>query len=430
MAFEDLSHTPAFELPDYAPPITPDALGLIEEWHQGLHRVVVSKQMRRDSYELVATITVQEGGNSKTHPSARPDDIAEYVMLCIQWEIERSDSPGVYRMKLFGAPGKGRFDKSKHIDTRGDGDARDIHVLTEGELNEQQAQYIGELHSQIVAQNEILMGMVGPLLQRNNEMMKIQGDVVKNSAELESVRNKHAIEMKIHNDEMKAREEESDQKMKRWMELLGVVKESGATEAIFKALAKKLNQSAEESGERVRKANEEKEEENADSYEAETGPKELEVAADSLPKKKKKKKKSSTDAAPKKKKKKKKKTTEGESSRVFSGERAEAAEEVEDEFIREGLAMVEQSPLVLCAQGLKMTIEDKDQWSLIEGILTKDQYAQLISITESSSDEDLIQKMKELYDMRGMKRLLKLGDHLDEGQTRFMDELVKAAISK
>ncbi len=417
MAFETLSHTPAFDLPDYGPPITPDALALVEEWHRGLHRVVVSKQMRRDSYELVATITVQEGGTSKTHPAASPDDISEYVMLCIQWEMERSDAPGIYRMKLFGAPGKGRFDKSKHIDTRGDGDAKDIHVLTEGELNEQQSQYIGELHSQIVAQNEILMGMVKPLLTENKEMMKILGEAVRNSAEVEAVRNKHAIEMKIHNDDMKIREEESEQKMKRWMELLGVVKESGATEAIFKALAKKLNQSAEESGEKVRKANEKKNEEEKEKEKenaSEEGVKELKKAA----------------TKKKKKKKKKKKAKNGEGKRVFSSEETAVAEEAEDEFLREGLAMVEKSPLVLCAQGLKMTIEDKDQWSLIEEILTKDQYEQFVSITECSTDETLIQKMKELYDMRGMKRLLKLGDHLDEGQTKFMDELVKAAISK
>lgn len=404
MAFEDLSHTPAFDLPEYAPPITPDALSLIEEWHQGLHRVVVSKQIRRDNYELVATITVQENGNSKTHPSARPDEIAEYVMLCIQWEMDRSDTPGVYRIKLFGAPGKGRFEKSKHIDTRGEGDARDIQVLTEGELNEQQSQYIGELHSQLVAQNEVIMGMVKPLLAENKEMMKILGDAVKSSAEVEAVRNKHAIEMKIHADETKMREEENEQKMKRWMELLGVVKETGAPEAIFKALMKKLNQAAEDSGEKKHQKREEKEREEAEKEEA----KQL---AESKKKKKKKKKKSKTNKTP------------DESSKTD-----EIMGEAEDDFLREGLAMVEKSPLVLCAQGLKLTIDENDQWSLAEEILTNEQYTQLISITECSSDEELKEQLKALYAMKGMKRLLKLGEHLNESQTRFLDELVKAAI--
>lgn len=405
MAFEDLSHTPAFDLPDYGPPITPDALALIEEYHRGLHRVVISKQARRDAYELVATITTQDGGTSKTHPAATPDDIAEYVMLCIQWEMERSDAPGVYRMKLFGAPGKGRFDKSKHIDTRGDGEARDVHILTEGELNEQQSQYIGELHSQIVAQNEILMGMVKPLLNENKEMMKILGEAVRNSADVEAIRNKHAIEMKIHNDDMKIREEETEQKMRRWMELLNVVKESGATEAIFKALAKKLNQSAQDSGEKIgkKKDKEESEKEKESNTEKASEIKKLEASV----KKKKKKKK----------------------EEKFSGEQMATAEKIEDEFLREGLDMVNKSPLVLCAQGLKLTIEENDQWSLIKDILTSEQYDQLISITECSTDSDLVDKMKELYAMKGLKRLIKLGEHMDNGQNQFMDELIKSAIS-
>jgi len=407
MAFEDLSHTPAFELPDYAPPITPDALGLIEEFHRGLHRVVVSKQMRRDTYELVATITVQEGGNSKTHPSAQPDEIAEYVMLCIQWEMDRSDTPGVYRMKVFGAPGKGRFEKAKHIDTRGDGDARDTQVLTEGELNEQQSQYIGELHSQIVSQNEILMGMVKPLLTENKEMMKILGEAVRHSAEVERVRNQHAIEMKVHNDEMKIREEEGEQKMKRWMELLTVVKDTGAPEAIFKALAKKLNQAAEDSGEKKKKEKEKEKEESKDSV--------VDVSA----------RESDSDSGKKKKKKKKK-------PKVISAlEEAvgEIAGDAEDDFLREGLAMVEKSPLVLCAQGLRLTIEEKDQWSTAKEVLTNEQYDQLISITECTADDELKVKLKELYEMRGIKRLMKLGDHLDEAQTNFLDELIKAAMA-
>ena len=412
MSFESLNHTPVFDLPDYAPPITPDALALIEEYHRGLHKVVVSKQMRRDNYDVIATITCQEAGsgNSKTHPAASPDDIGEYVMLCIQWEIERSDAPGVYRVKLFGAPGKGRFDKSKHIDMRGEGDARDIQVLTEGELTEQQSQYIGELHSQLVAQNEVIMGMVKPLLSENKEMMKILSEAVKNNAEVEAVRNKHAIEMKIHADEMKIREEESEQKMKRWMELLGVVKDTGAPEALFKAVISKLNQSAQEAGEKKRQEKEEEEEQE----EAEEEPKKIEAKSG---KKKRRKKRS------------RKKPAEPEAAPPIEEESPdEDGSEAEDAFLREGLEMIDKSPLVLCAQGLKMTIDDNDQWDLAKETLTEEQYNQLIAITESTNDEDLKKKLQSLYKMRGLKRLMKLHDHLDDEQKKFLDKLIEAAV--
>ncbi len=102
--------------------------------------------------------------------------------------------------------------------------------------------------------------------------------------------------------------------------------------------------------------------------------------------------------------------------------------EAEDEFLREGLAMVEKSPLVLCAQGLKLTIDEKDQWSLAEDTLTSEQYEQLVSITECSSDDDLKKELKKLYEMRGIKRLIKLGEHLDENQNKFLEELLKAAM--
>lgn len=359
--------------------------------------MVVSKQVRRDNYDVIATITVQEGGNSKTHPNATPDEIGEYVMLCIQFEMDRSDAPGIYRMKLFGAPGKGRFEKAKHIDTRGEGDAKDIQVLTEGELTEQQSQYIGELHSQLVAQNDVIMSMVKPLLNENKEMMKILAEAVKNNAEVEAVRNKHAIEMKIHADEVKMREDDNEKKMKRWTELLRVVEDTGAPEAIFKAVMSKLNKTAQESGEKKRKEKEQKE----------SSPKEVEGKA----------------TKKKRKKKKKRQSTETESKAED-----EKQSDEEDEFLREGLAMIEKSPLVLCAQGLKLTIDENEQWPLAEKTLTEEQYNQLIKITECSSDDDLKVELKSLYEMRGMKRLMKLHEHLEEDQKKFLDQLIEAAV--
>ena len=121
MSFEDLTHTPEFDLPANAPSPTADLVSLIEECHEGLHKALVSRMVRRGKYEPIATIICQENPNKKTRPQASPEDIADYCMMCMQYEMDKSDDPGTYKVNLIGPPGRGRFDRSKHVDL-GDGD--------------------------------------------------------------------------------------------------------------------------------------------------------------------------------------------------------------------------------------------------------------------------------------------------------------------
>lgn len=165
MSFENLSHTPEFELPPNAPPAPADLISLVEEVYQGLSKAIVWKMIRRGKYDQVATIICQDNPSKATKPQASPEEICDYCMMCMQYEMDKSDDPGTYKVQLLGPPGRGRFDRSKHIDlSGGDGEAHSKTMLSEGELVEQQSQYIGELHSQMIAMHETLHSMVKPLL--------------------------------------------------------------------------------------------------------------------------------------------------------------------------------------------------------------------------------------------------------------------------
>ncbi len=119
-----LSHTPEFELPTNAPDAPADLISLLVECHEGLSKAIVSKMIRRGKYEQIAIVLCQENATKKTTPVASPDDIANYCMMCMQYDIEKPTDPSLYRVTLIGAPGKGRFERSMQIDlgeSNGDG---------------------------------------------------------------------------------------------------------------------------------------------------------------------------------------------------------------------------------------------------------------------------------------------------------------------
>lgn len=177
-----LRHMPEFELPiNTAVPVAPNNLiSLIEECYLGLSKIVVSKMIRRGKYDQIATIIYQETPSKKTQPAASADEIAEYCMMCIQYDINKTDELGDYKVTLFGPPGKGRFERSQHVTFNVDKDMNDAKEIkmedSTNQLNsfikladqqrkaideqakiiENQAQYIGELHSQVICLLETL----------------------------------------------------------------------------------------------------------------------------------------------------------------------------------------------------------------------------------------------------------------------------------
>lgn len=425
MEFESsgLSHSPEFELPDHSPQYPTDLLSLIEENAEGLHRIVVQKFVRRGKYSQVATITCQENPGRKTKPIAGAEIIAEYCMLTMQYDVDKTDEHGKYKCTLYGGAAKGRWEKSKHVDlSDADGEARSVSIMSEGDMLEQQQNYIGELHQTNIAMLESLHSIVKPLMQENKEMMKIISEAAKVRGEVELNRLKHDLELRMHQDEMKQQEAEEEHKMERWRELLGVVKDTGAFEAIMKAVMAKIKERREDKDEKKIPPN------------------------SSTTKKKKKKKKRTTDEEPRKKKKKKKKRTidpdsaktrsktESKKPKAEDGpEESEAeemtAEELQKILYEEGLAKAAENPLVLAAESLKMSIDEKKQWSVLEETLSEEQFELFEEILAADKDDEVEKRLKRLYKMKNVRNLLKLQDHLDETQTKFVEMFLKVAMS-
>lgn len=388
MAQSSLSHTPIFELPGHGPTCNEDVRGLIEECHEGLCKVSITRQVRRGKYESIATITCQENAQSrKSRPTSSTDEIADYIMLCIQYEMDKSDDPGVYKITLYGVPGKGRFERSKHIDLRdGDGDPKSINILSEGEVIEQQTLYISELHQQIIACIETVQGVVKPLMNENKEMMRIVSDSQKRLAEVEQIRLTHDLNLRIHDDESKAELAAEENKMARWRELLGVVKDTGAAEALLKAVAKKI-----ESGNIFGKKT---------------------AIAD---KSSTQKTKESNEKNNEEKHKVSKENAEAESS---DGTKIVVSEDV--------LKSAEESPYVMAAETLKMTIDEHRQWKKIYAAINEEQSSILDSIFIAKSDEEVGSLVKKLKSAKDPLRLLKLKPIMNEQQNRLVDFIYKS----
>lgn len=412
MSFATISHVPDVELPDGLELECPhDAVSLIEEWHQGLHKILISKQLRRNSYKPIGSIICQTTKDRHGRPEATPDELGEYVMQWIQYEIEESDDPGKYRMILKGPPGKGAFEKSKHIDLTGeDGSPRTTSMLNEGDMLEQQGAYIGELHSQIVGMIELVVNSHKTVVNENREMMKILSEATRKHGEIERDRLKHQLEMKMHEDEVKAQDAEAQRSLEKFREGLDVFKKTGAAEELIRAVAKKI-QGKNKQEDKERKAKEDAPENTANEPSA--------APATAIPPGEGKKKRGRFAKKPKP-------DAEVETPDVASEEVSEEElPNVDPEWLEEGRQMVQDRPMVTAAEALKMTINENGQWGLLRKTLTDEQMDILDDIFSSASDDEVIENAQRLYDAEGLLNMAELNEKIDDQQRAFIQFIMK-----
>lgn len=442
MSFANVSHSDDTELPetgDYDCP--PDCISLIEEYHQGLHTISISKQTGRGKYKPIGKITCQKKGDRQSRPEANPDELAEYIMRWIQHEIDETDDPGNYRFILHGPPGKGRFNKAKHVDLRdADGIARSKDMLNEGDMLEQQSAYIGELHSQLSGMVDLVLGSYKVVVGENREMMKILSEATRKHGEIEANRLTHQLNLKIHEDEVAAQDSEAERSMQKFREGLGVFKDTNAAEELIRAVAKKIK-GREEAKAKEAAAN--------DAPRTPTAavatpvravvPVDTEVEEKPKPKARKarfkkeeeaekpeKTKKAKKTAKAKKttKAKKAKKAKKGSKVKEEPEEEPEVEEEEEevisDELLEEGRRMITERPLVTAAEALKMSINEKAQWGVIRKTLSEEQADILDAIFAATTDEGVMENAQRLYDAKGVFNLAALKEHLDEQQEAFI----------
>lgn len=415
MTVESLEHTPEFELPAYGKPAPADLTALIEENHQGLAKVVVQRMKQRNSYETICTVKTQENPSRTTYPSASPEEISEYVMLCIQYEIDRTDEYGKFKIVVYGPPGKGRWERSKHILIEdGDEPARSTSVMTESETLDMQKEYISELHAQLVAMNETVTGLINPLLKENREMMKIVSDSQRKLAEIEMMRLNHELELRKINDDKENREQEANMNQRKWDRVMDHLDEAGAAEALMKGLAKIMKR-----------------------FEASDIP-EDEGKGGKSEKGKKKGKKSGSESksgddsdgkknGKKKSKKKGKKNPEiGDSS---SKETTAVALSEEDRLRAEFEQRMETSPNLVRAEMLKEMISAKGQWQQIKDTLSQEQFTVFVGVMKAETEEQCVKRLKVLFNLKGAKKFFKLEQMMDEEQQELVEALVETAMS-
>lgn len=414
-----MSISPEVSLPEPGHECPHDAISYIEQWHQGLHRILVSKKAANGSHEPIGKIICQTTKDRHARPEATPDELSDLVMMWIQYDIEKTDDPGNYRFMLVGPPGKGKFEKSKHIDMRGEGGIpRTISMLNQGDLLESQTLYIGELHSQVVGMIEILVGGYKTVVNENREMMKILSEATRKHGEIESMRLEHQINMKIQEDERVHQEQESERSMKKWEQGMSVIKETGAAEDLMRAIAKRV-EGARKARDEARTGVEEARPPTEDPVDEPSGaeaPKKTRFARGGAKKKSKKKAASKKTRSSRKKTKKSSKDQEA----VVDAEIEEGEEILDEEFLEEGARLIDESALVLAAETLKMTINENSQWGVIRKTLTSEQADILDDVFASTTDDEVKENAQRLYEAKGMMKLMDLRKHLDEQQLVFI----------
>lgn len=404
-----------------------DAVSLIEEYHAGLHKILISKRDRKRSYKPVATIICQESGDKRSRPVENPDEISEYVMSVIQWEIDKSDDPGMYRMSLIGPPGKGRFERSKHIDmSHDDGAARTMNLVNEGELHEMKDAYIGELHGHILAMVDMVTQSHRGVVNENREMMKIVSEAVRKNGELEQARLLHQLKVREMDDEARFRDAEAERRDQQIKEGIGIFKNSAAIDEVLKAVARKIDDFGAKKGEKtvdfpglpVGSASDEED----DGEDVVEDAEEEKVSKSASGKKKTSKRKTTKKKAGSKKKasSKKKSTKKKATIRRKNSDEEVVDDEPDEEIKEEGRQMVRDRPFVMAAEALKMSIDVNNQWSIIRKTLSEEQADILDDIFASGSDEEVLENAQRLYDAPGVMKLGSLGSHLDEQQQKFI----------
>lgn len=423
MSFESLSHSPEFELPDTAPHPPADLVSLIEECYMGLKRATIKKKIARNKYDLVASVMIQENPTKKSTPSAPAEDIAEYFLLCMQWEVNKSDDPGCYKVTLFGPGGRGSFERSKHIDlSDGDGEARSKTMLSESEILEAQQSYIGELHEQNIALMEMVNTVSMGLMKENKDMMKIVSEAQKIRGEVEVNRMKHELELKMHADEVKAKELEEEHKRERWDKFYEMVKESEAIDLIVKAAAKKMNEAKNEA---KKKAQDSKKKTSEESSDKKSKPADEPESSRAERAKKRSKKKSG------KKRPKPEEPSAGSESSTESVTTSETETEPQSEAmdVDEGFKKAMESELLLKVEMLKMTIDQNEQWEIVKKTLSEKQFTLFQEILESKNEDDIRIKTKRLYALKGKSRFMELESVLEEDQKDLIEPLIEIALT-
>ena len=104
-------------------------------------------------------------------------------------------------------------------------------------------------------------------------------------------------------------------------------------------------------------------------------------------------------------------------------------DQIVEVFEESGLKKAQDNPTAVMVEILKMMIDEKDQWGIIEETLSKEQMVIFKKIMKSEKDSSIHKLLKRLYELKGARRLLKLEDHLDKDQNNLVEKLLEIAMS-
>lgn len=395
-------------LPDWAPDPPEDIVSLISEYHEGLTKVVVSYFISRGRYETIGTVMCQEPPGKKINPAATPFEIAEYAMRLVQYRIEARDEEGKFKIELIGPQGKARFVRSRHIDmalSEG-GKARSIELMDEATLVEKQSEHIGQLYAQILDMGDQITNAYKIAIMENKEMSKIMGEALRKNADIEMARLEHQLKVRVLDEEAREKEEEARNQQERWQKGMEYFKQARVLERVagglqmFLAKQMGMNSPSPEDLEEAQRRNAERMAEEMQRRRSEQE-QEQERAEQAKPH-----------------------GGKGSPDGQLGEEEAESDNDEdgdEDDFRR----MAEMYPLRTAASALRLSLDEKKQWSMMYEKLDDDQSEIFDSILGSDDEEEIGELVRKLV-TTDVSKLVELQQELDDQQQFFVEILMSA----
>ena len=389
-------------LPDWAPDPPEDVVSLINEYHQGLVKVVVSYMISRGRYETIGTVFCQEPPGKKVNPAATPYEIAEYAMRLVQYRIEARDEEGKFKIELIGTTGKSRFVRSRHIDmalSEG-GRARSIELMDEATLVEKQSEHISHLYAQILDMGEQITNAYKIAIMENKEMSKIMGEALRKNAEIEMARLEHNLRVRALDEEVREKEDEARVRQERWQQGMDYFKQARVAERVMGGLQMFL----------------------AKQMGGGTSPEDLEEAQ---------RRNADRMAEEMRQRRAQQESEREEAAREHGGKvnpdpQLEGPDEQDDQEEDELRKMAEMYPLRTAASALRLSLEEKKQWKMLYNKLD-DQQVEIFDSILGSDDEEEISELVQKLVTTDVSRLVALQDELDD-QQRFFVEILMSVI--
>lgn len=241
---------PELKLPDeLALNADPDLFDFVESCLSGIKYISIHRRFKRDKYEPISKIELQEKPSINQRPPEKIEEICTAIMSIIQMDLESRDESGVYRLQIFRNTGTSKDSvKAKHLDIKLD--ERNIHSHDhtmdpfEHEeaptYNSLQLEYIKMIQDHSFKDRSIVTSIVATLQEGYKSLQNMVTELMLKNVEIEKLRAQERLIERESLIEAQLEKTKQENKTLRWNKAMSLLEESGGAKQVFTVIADKI----------------------------------------------------------------------------------------------------------------------------------------------------------------------------------------------